>query len=55
MTCMPFRIVKVSVPSLIATPAVVLTVALRLIVWSLGLNVADAGAADVPLAPLMKG
>ena len=35
--CEPFRMVKVSVPSLTVIPAESLTVALRVKVWSVGL------------------
>ena len=55
ITCVPFRIVNVSVPSLMATPARVLTVALKFRIWLDVLKVVVAGVATVPLAPLTNG
>ena len=52
ITWVPFRIVNVSVPVLMATPAVVLTVAVRFKTWLDVLKGVTTGVATVPLAPL---
>ncbi len=49
----PFQIENVSVPSLTVAPLPEVTVAASVKVWSLGLKVAVAGVATVPLLSLI--